>query len=378
MDIIEETKTALLMAKAIQSGDTRLEEAIKVWERFSIEKQKEVVREIVETRGNELRSAYPDIVGIAYGIRTYTDKNNKQKINSREPCITFMVERKWKKGFDATNRFAIKQLPEYLYTYCEAGQPYKRELCAVPTDIECGEEYQITPYSGNNGRSLIKAWNKDLGRRLDGVITCEVKLPYPFNDGRYILGCHHVFAMSVLTEPGSIPPINTEILYDDTTVGKLTSLRGRLVPESQGSSFDVALAIVPENNVAKSKLKEALQGLKLKNGLVSLKKMVNRCIIVTPNGDYEAEHVKTWPSYNWIKYFKNHPNPVQSDVVEWHITSTNGVTKPGDSGSPITDPYKNKLLGMLIGGKSNKAFMLSANKLLSGPNYNLAGPLKIV
>ncbi len=360
-------KTQLLKSNARRDNDKKLLDALNVWSHLGNSEKIKVVKEIVETRNKELRLAFPDIIGIAHGFRTFTE-NNERKIDT-EPSVTFMVESKWKSRDKGAG-----ELPKYLYTYCHPEQSKKRELCAVPTDVESGEQYQVFPHSKKKiSNKVIEAKNNM--DPLNGVITCCVRIPNDKNI--YILGCHHVFAMSVNLKPGWMVPEDVEIISNEVTIGRLTTYRGDVIPKNRGESFDAALAIVENNNNAISELKEVLGGLNLESHIQTVDDVGDDCKIITPNGEYDAKFVQTWHTIEGIKYFENTQNPCMSGIVEWELNTVNGKPKSGDSGSPITDPDMKTLLGMYIAGGLNQAFMLPANQLFFGPNYLINGSLKI-
>ncbi len=101
-----------LRKQAKKAKDDRLYRALGAWSRLTRTRQAQFASEIVETRQEELRLAYVDVVCVGHGLRTST----KDGTVSREPCVTFMVRRKWRKS-PRSQRVLARSLPEWLYHF---------------------------------------------------------------------------------------------------------------------------------------------------------------------------------------------------------------------------------------------------------------------
>ena len=359
-----------LLRHALEVGDLRLERAVRRWKRLRRKDQHRIVRELVEARSDELRRAYPAIHGVAYGLRTLTIDD--ARCVTREPCVVFLVYRKWKQR-PRTRAALGRELPAYIWAHGTDPRSGLRGLCAVPVDVESGTDYWVRPHAGNH--VLV---HKNAIPMQKGVVTCAVSMPPGFG-GAHAISCHHVFAMSKVTSPPGSPANNAHVSVGlpgnqpGTRIGRLSPFRGRLVPGSQGASFDAALARVDDPQA----LAQVLQPPTPVGAIASEDEMPFSFWIMTPRRPIKAVWVQNWVGFDNIVYFSGSNRPVQPLVIEAEVRDSI-VPQGGDSGSPVLDSAKRKLIGMHIAGKRSRAFFLAAHHLLDGQHYGLNGPLKLL
>lgn len=369
------TRSQALHREAEQAYDERLKQAVIAWDRLSQKQKMTLARETIETRAQELRLAFPDIIAVGHGMRT-TGKKSGRMI-TQESCIAFMVAKKWvsKDAKRKTNR----ALPRYLLAYAENKLGH-RVLCAVPTDIESlTDNFRASPYARPQASAQIRVKSPGVNTQL-GAVTCALNVPG--STVVHALSCHHVFAMSTATSlPGTEAEGEVEVRATNEPVGSLSAWRGRIVSSDQGTSFDAAIARI--DNV--TGLQQALGGIQADSFIDSTDDLRSVGVIVRP-GDaaggkslLKVKLVKVWNDFALIDYSPSiRPPPVQPTVVEWEVED--GVTVGGDSGSPVLTKDLKVLMGMHIAGAegTRAAFMLPANLLFFGPNYGKPGRLRLV
>ena len=98
--------------------------------------QLRLAHEAATTRSAELRLAYPGLISVGSGFRTRRSVAGGQPVLTREPCVIFVVAKKWK----TTGRPGDpRRLPTHLLAV--AGPDGQRMLCALPTDVRPLSQY---------------------------------------------------------------------------------------------------------------------------------------------------------------------------------------------------------------------------------------------
>jgi len=122
------------------------EEALQIWTGLSVKEREDLARETVQTREKELRLAFPDVIGIGYGLKA---RRNVEGRFTDEVCVTFIVRNKWA---ETPLRPRKRAIPQYLYAYCTIEA--ERRRCAIPTDVNDSERYRgVKPQ--NNEKFLL-------------------------------------------------------------------------------------------------------------------------------------------------------------------------------------------------------------------------------
>jgi hypothetical protein len=336
------------------------------WRTLSLDDQLAAVREIIETRADELKQAYSGVVALLAGFKRTVEKTDqpakgKQAAAAgkktarkvlRKPAVIFVVKRKWQKASEAARKRAI---PDYLLTYFTVKQ--HRLLCAVPTDVEDAAGYaQVTP---DGKRVQVEAPRGS----LTGTVTCAVDLPSAdlSKPPGYAMSCCHVFGMSEYYDD---PPLDAEIRVDKRFMGNPTALCGELVGDPSVFSCDTALAIVLDQQA----LKSALRGINFTSHAESTKDIpkTRQYYIRTPTkaitACYAGEYTMPiqYKRIGWVRHML---------LIESHLPD--GGTIGGDSGSPVvTKTGGDVLLGMHIAGDNAvRSFMIPAWFLMACSTY---------
>lgn len=353
--LVEEIK------RAKRAGDRGLEQALKQWGRLPRPVQAALVREIALTRAAELRLAYPNIIGLAHG-----DRRRRGEIVD-DQCVTFLVERKWKRQVAPKGRNAW--LPRFLWVYGPSAWSGNRVLCAVPTDVEAVTDGRPIPHFGQGVGMMAP------GRSFStGAVACAVRLPE--KEGVHGLTCFHVAAMP--DRGGSAVDSATATLRDQTTpVGQFWRRWAGRLSRPPIRSLDVAVLQVKSPEIAA--FRGTVGGFSASTSLQAGETlpMFGR-ILVPDRAPVPARYTQTWHNYDQIMYFDNNSQPVHREVLEFELKDPNS-TGEGDSGCAVVNDSGTQFLGIYIAGirGTGRRFVLPAYEVLDGEGYGRSGTLTI-
>ena len=219
---------------------TDLRQALRNFKRLSRRAQLQLAHEIALTRGAELCLAYRNLVAVSSGYRTRRAGPGAQPRVYREPCVGFIVYRKWGAPARVDNPQA---LPRQLFAFGDIDGT--RLLCAVPTDVRACSDYgRPVPHDGDGAVPFgVLVDSPAASDFASGVVTCAVHRPAapatPF-----VMSCRHVLSCTdLVTDPDGS---GLQVLLGTAsrpTLGTTTALRGRLGDEN-AFSFDAQLATV--------------------------------------------------------------------------------------------------------------------------------------
>jgi hypothetical protein len=329
-------------------------EAEAVWRALPSSAQMMLARETVETRRHELLRAHRDLVAVGYGHRTTGEK--AAEIKSGEPCIVFTVKRKWSKKKSARNT-ARNTLPRHLEAFVDFQGA--RRFCAIPTDVRgLNQLGDVLPH----GNQMVHAqsdpyWSFGMG-------CCAVRL----NEGkRYLLGCHHVLALSEVVQP---VPDQVNVLSAASRqkyIGRLSGYFGVVNPD--GTFIDAALAEIDDLNDLNDVVLEPPPNGRF---VQDAGELAHLCIIrAAGHVEIPARFVTVhydYPLANWGAL-----GTVTLPVLV-EIQSQSAPAEPGDSGSPVFDETGSVFQGMHIGGTDDgRAYFIPAFELLRASNYGMSG-----
>lgn len=327
------------------------------------QQQMNAAQEIVETRTSELCRAYPGIIDISFGYRLRRDRTGKRQRIVPQPCVRFLVARKW----DPQKKLKSEErIPPRLLTYYTVGN--QRKLCAVPTDVEDSLVHGAT-IAHAIPQAITVQW-KDTS--AVGAIACLVerdRVPgVPF-----AIGCRHVLSLSAWFFNSSSWGASVRI-NGGGVVGVTRAVAGAL-QEAPDRSFDAQLFEVTDRQT----LRDAMAGQRCTRYATSIDDIPPEYEILTPNGTRRARFVECVgrgrPVYRigdvWIAHdvslIRNQPEP---------------ATEAGDSGSPVLTKDGGTLLGMHVSGINEidsrgvyvvAAYMIPAWELLDPANYSGVG-----
>jgi hypothetical protein len=323
-------------------------------DRLTRVQQLEVAREVVETRAPELARAYPGVVDISFGYRRRRPSPRGAYEVVPLPSVRFIVRHKWPRGAARSRKGAI---PERLFAYCSLDG--RRQLCAVPTDVEDARAFVGTrPQAGN----IRVRWD---GSNIDGTLTCALRRQDDM--GMFALSCRHVLSLSDARHPEPTWGAAVELRADGAKVGVTRAIAGplRRMPDR---SFDAQLMAV-ENADA---IRRALAGLHLNGYAAGFEDIPDHYFIRTPRATIPAQKVGfvyDRPIYRMggVGYVAHYL------LVE---SAPDHLTIGGDSGSPVVSEVDGGvLLGMHIAAVNNGpgnrfAYMIPAWQLLDPANFD--------
>lgn len=316
------------------------------------EAQMQVARELVDTRRAEITRAYADIIGVSAGYRVRQAGEGTRTV-SPEVCVSIVVKKKW--GPNPRTR-ADRRVPAQFFAYATVAGT--RTLCAVPTDVEDGQQLaRLRP------QAQIEVTADGTTARSAGVIACAITRPNDRNV--YAIGCRHVFGMALILDPAGDHAAKIVLAGDE--VGEATPIAGRLV-NAPAESFDSQLAFVtnPDRLVA------ALDGVTpagRAGSWAELRPGVDYWIH-TPHGPVRAHFAAIHEAP--VFYSSQLPRVQHFQLARFLLPDE--PTVKGDSGAPImTERTGGILLGMhIIGGNgTDMSLAIPAWQLLDSISYGL-------
>lgn len=200
-----------------------------------------LAREVVSARSAELTLAYRNVVAVVAGYKARRDGHGAEYLMP-EPCVVFVVRRKWTAAQTAATRAGsggtAQHLPDRLLTWGPApGGPAQRVLYAVPTDVQASERFAGAHVQS---ASCIRLHNAQFP--LPGTLTCGMQVQGSATPP---------LALSAMHVLSPVPPQSTPV--DQTTFsdardgpatrGTATAWGGHL-DRGNGTAFDAQLARV--------------------------------------------------------------------------------------------------------------------------------------
>lgn len=338
--------------------------------------QLQLAHEVALTRGPELCLAYDNLVAVSSGFRTRRAQAGAAAEICREPCVGFIVQRKW----PTPGRPGHPQaLPKHLIAFGDVAG--KRVLCAVPTDVRAKRDYgrpvphdaavEELPYG-------ILVTRQDARKYSGGVATCAIRRPAA-GDQVFLMSCRHVLSRTDLdldTDETDLPVLQGTAAL--TPLGTTTGIRGSL-DGGATSGFDAQLAAIDDD-----------EALTLAMGGVAFDDAES---YVRLTGDVPAaywiatgrvgadgrrllvgvEHLDTV-----VNFQMDYPQADGSKVRVTHDLVLHGRPSEtltfGDSGSPVILFKRGRtLIGMYIGGGPGNAYIIPAWQLMTPGNFGQAG-----
>lgn len=319
-------------------------EKLARWRSLDFETQLELVRRLIERRGQEFRKLYANVLTVGVGYKQKQNKSDVVYRNRRYVCIRFVVDRKRK-------RIRGKPIPGSIDLYVELGG--ERLLASVPTDVDilgAGEPQSRLEL----GAGLISYPGGDVSQAAyQGSCMCMVR-DRQNSSQHYLLGCNHVFCAS-LAHPHCLA-IGGTTSFAGSTGAYLGSLYDyTALRPSQGYGMDAALVSLPQG-LWDSLAFGGISPLGYANGL----QLPPDCTIHTPRQRVSARFSDE--RYD-IALPYGHCGYVRFQML-YKYTAT---TLQGDSGSPLIDS-NGVLHGMHIwGDPANRiAYAIPAFLLLGG------------
>ena len=277
------------------------------WEALTPVEQLAAVREVCGTRVAQLKKRFEGVLAIGAGY-----KKSKGEV-STDICLGFLVEKKRKRRV---------QRPVPARVVVELVRDGKKVRVAIPTDIE--ELGRGRPHGAIDLGSGVRASNQsNSAQGVPGAVCCVVEqTDNPLN--RYLLGCHHVLALSLLTQSCNAIATNVQSRLTAQVVAQLFEY---LPMSGTGQPcLDAAIALVePGADVTWSS--SGVSPSVVEPGVDS----PTNCAMYTPDGLVPARFVKEWANIP-LRY------PKCGTVVIEAAYQFQAATVGGHSGSPVMSP----------------------------------------
>jgi hypothetical protein len=351
---------------------TSLEEALKNFlYGLSRAEQLQLAFEVALSRGPELCRAYKNVVKVTSGFRTRRDDSSSKPKLHREPCIGFIVERKWR---TPGRRGDPQALPKHLLAFGTVGG--KRALCAIPTDVRLMSEYgKPVPHATADSLPYGILVDRENARYFSsGVATCGVRRPVDPGT-TYVISCRHVLSRTSLDldrDQTGLPillgtPARPEL-------GATTDVRGRLDDDSS-PSFDAQLAALDDAQA----LDRVLGGISFdaEGGYLERPGDIEDGFwVATGRVGVDGKRLLIWVEYH--DPVPDFEMPYQladgTTITVKHDLVLHGVPEEpllfGDSGSPAIRVRRGqRLIGMYIGGSTGHAYVIPAWQLMTPRNF---------
>jgi hypothetical protein len=347
-----DARHAALKRRRDEAVDARaLADATEAWQALSRAAQRQLVAEIVETRGEELCRAYPDICSVGYGYRTKRMRAGPTWMD--ESAVCFVVARKRPDGHVAEHRI----LPRHLWAYTDVRG--KRRLCAVPTDIESHNAYRRGRAQAGDANQIVAFDEQGPTAYFGNAAAVVNELP---GNRVFLLSCLHVLALwasfpraSKLPSPIRVTPSREEVpslkkVWARTEAfARLSGYRGSIM-SGERYSRDLALAEVTdpsglshfESPYGFSSYCRSAEELQEGQGLY----------ILTPRKHVAGKVGRAWPRQAPIELgYRDESKKYYAIYHELiYEAATDELTLEGDSGSAVVSRDKQKLYGMHIWG----------------------------
>lgn len=229
--------------RSLDTPRAQLRTAAANWRRIgSVGHKLELARENAIARGPELTLAYRNVIHVTSGFRKRRTKAGHDRLVG-EPCIVFVVRRKWNKGARGVGE--RQHLPRCLLAW--AAIDGERVLCAIPTDVQDEASlYAISPRAENMG------WTRDPASSEPeaGTVTCVVEMKVGARVERFAASALHVFSPRPRIAPpamsigGAFSPIDMDGTWAGIPLVAETEAFGGALRDQSTTlpSFDVQLA----------------------------------------------------------------------------------------------------------------------------------------
>ena len=320
-------------------------------------------------RRAKLLEIWPGLRAVGAGYRLRRGLDGCERIVHDEPCVHLLVERKW----PATG-LQGRPLPRHLRAAITLNG--RRIWCAVPTDVQEMPAAQEAICARNGKDTWPFGIRVGDGIPMCGVATCCIRRPRD-PSVTYLLSCRHVLGRTAMDADRNRSGLQVDLGSTPyQTVGRTTSIRGRLADAAQ-ASFDAQLAEIEPQGVD-----DVMHGISFESAESYLRNPWDVGLgywIATGRADGSYRHL-VWTDHVGVVTGFDIPYALGdgSQVVARHDLLLRGrpgePLEFGDSGSPATTATSgHRLMGMFIASSERFAYVIPAWQLLSPLNYGRLG-----
>lgn len=302
--------------------------------------RRRIVEEIVLTRADELRRAYP-------GTRTVLVGNKAQTREVLEKtCVVFVVDEK-------TERDKLRpddMIPSHLKAVSKIGRT--RRLVHVPTDVEA-----IATLSGAVPTSAIPCEITVSSAGLPssgGQVCCLLRRKH--TSRLLAISCRHVLTLDPARYRGGGPAALMRLGDDNLEIGEASPWGGAIVTGSPTGpwSFDAQLINLEDSDESRALLRAALGSTSCADWAKAHTDLPERdAYVQTTREPIRVQIALMADPHILINYDNGNIEGHHEQLIVY--TSAESPLAGGDSGAPLTsEPEGGLLLGMHIAVKSNE------------------------
>ena len=278
--------------------------AVRRWDALTAQEQLAAVREVCGSKGPALIKRYKGVIAVGAGFKKSADAVSKTI------CLGLLVKKK-------QTRNLSHPVPERLLV--SLVRDGKRVRFSIPSDVE--ELGKAQPHF--NAALGVRAFSRNNSTQgVPGAVCCIVQdASQPPN--RFVLGCRHVLALSLLTT--GCAAFNDTDVADRAMTTKVGGLFAVLPMAPDGQPcLDAALAIIDSSAQVDWSSDNGIRPLNVEPGV----DQPLNCIVFTPDGPLSAVFVKEWANVP-LKYAQC------GTVVIAAAYQFQAPTIGGHSGSPV-------------------------------------------
>lgn len=302
---------------------------VRRWNELPQEQQLAAVREVCGTKGVALLKRFDGVIAVGAGYKKSADRV------SEVICLGMLVKKK------RTTK-VVRPVPErLLVTVVRDG---KRVRLSIPTDVE--ELGKGKPHTPVNLAQGVRAFNRNNAKQGVPGAACCVVVDSNQPSNRYILGCRHVLALSLLTTGC------TAFNATDVANRGMTTRVGQLffplpmAPDGQ-PCLDAAISLIDPSIPVNWLSAHGIRPTVVEPGV----QQPQNCFVFTPNGPLQAVFVKEWANVP-LKYAGC------GTVIIAGVYQFQAATVGGHSGSPVMTP-DGTLFGMHFWGDQSQSLALA-------------------
>ncbi len=315
-----ESRPSLSVIEHRRTTDCSVAAAKGAFRELDLETQLAVVQELIETRGEELRLAYPAVCGLGIGFRHRSDEQGKVRIHRNlAVCLRMIVRRKWPALSRKTSSLKGR-IPEFVFA--SIGPPHAPTRVAIATDVE-----QRAAKSARRPQANIAVGRTSNSTRYEtGSVACIIQESTPSGTKSYsAISCMHVLSNGISNYQSSEVPV--DLLDDYSRLGLSIDRRGSL-DDPNRPDFDAQWLRITNVTAAVELLN---QGFSFASGGIARPRDLRADLfILTASGSVPVSFSSYWPAGQLITNAIN----VHSDLLTLSFSA--GVwTSGGDSGSPL-------------------------------------------
>ncbi len=289
------------------------------WNELLPEQQLAVVREVCGNKGAALLKRFDGVLAVGAGFKKSANEVTETI------CLGLLVKRKRTRGVG-------RPVPERVVV--SLAREGKRVRLSIPTDVEelgKGEPHDVNVAEG------VRAFNRNNPNQgVPGAACCVVvDVNQPAN--RFVLGCRHVLALSLITTGCSA--FNATDVADRGMTTRIGQLFFPLPMAPNGQPcLDGAISFLDPSIPVDWLSPQGVRPTIVEPGV----RQPQNCFVFTPNGPLRAVFVKEWANV-----------PLQyagcGTVIIAGAYQFQAATVGGHSGSPVMSP-DGTLFGMHFWG----------------------------